>query len=44
MVMAQLRVGSVDAIARLRGRAALIDQPVTEVAQMVIDRRLRFWW
>jgi hypothetical protein len=42
MVMVQLGVGSMDAIARLRGRAALTGQPVIEVALAVIDRRLSF--
>jgi AmiR/NasT family two-component response regulator len=44
IVMTELAVGSVDAIARLRGQAALMDRPVVEVAQLVIDGRLRFWW
>jgi hypothetical protein len=42
MVIEQLGVGSVDALARLRGHAALIDQPVIDVALAVIDQELCF--
>jgi hypothetical protein len=42
MVMVQLSVGPADAIARLRGYAALTDRPLTEVARAVLDRSLHF--
>jgi hypothetical protein len=42
MVMKQLEERSIDAIARLRGHAALIDRPVIDVAWAIIDRELWF--
>jgi hypothetical protein len=42
MLIAQLGVDAEDALARLRGRAAVVDQPVVDVARAVISRRLRF--
>lgn len=40
VLMVQLEIGAVDAIARLRGHAALIDCPFMEVAEVVVGGRL----
>jgi hypothetical protein len=42
MIMAQFEVDAEDALARLRGHAAVIDQPIIDVARAVISRKLRF--
>lgn len=41
MIMVQLAVGSEDALARLRGYAAVVDRPVIDIAHAVISGRLR---
>lgn len=42
MIMGQLGLDAQDALARLRGRAAVDDQPVINLAWDVISRQLRF--
>lgn len=42
MIIAQLSVDAEDALARLRGHAALVDQPVGDVAHDVMAWKLRF--
>lgn len=42
MVSAQLAVSPQQAIARLRGTAALADQPVIQVAEAVIAREMSY--
>ena len=42
MVAVQLQISVGDALARLRGRAFALDQPIDEVAVDVVARRLRF--
>ena len=42
MVLVRLGLSAEDALARLRGHAALLDQPLVSVADAMITRRSRF--
>jgi hypothetical protein len=42
MLMAQLGIGPVDALVRLRAHAYATDTSATQIARAIIDRRLRF--